>query len=177
MSQECTNMAQTCLKFDHPWSKSQKRQRKMHFLKSAFATQKTTCPSPTAEKKACPNLTTQMPKTGTSKFDHPLERISNKNDQKLSKPTFLHLSDLILHGTYFSIVTIVLYTQSPYAKDHLPKSNRRENIPPREASRLEHVCAKAARICPKWTNMAAKQCWHNWGQNHPDQIYLFCTQA
>ena len=72
------------------------------------------------------------------KFDHPLEqaRISNKNDQKLSKPTFLHLSDLILHGTYFSIVTIVLYTH--YAKDHLPKSNRRE---------------KAA----KWTNVAAKQ--------------------
>ena len=72
------------------------------------------------------------------KFDHPLEQacISNKNakkKQQLSKPTFLHLSDLMFHGTYFFIV---LYTH--YAKDHLPKSNRRE---------------KAA----KWTNMAAKQ--------------------
>ena len=69
-------------------------------------------------------------------FDHPLEQacISNKNDKKLSKPTFLHLSDIIFHGTEY--VSIVLYTD--YAKDHLPKSNRRE---------------KAA----KWTNMAAKQ--------------------
>ena len=34
-------------------------------------------------------------------FDHPLEQActSNKNDKKLSKPTFLHLSDLIFHGT------------------------------------------------------------------------------
>ena len=48
------------------------------------------------------------------KFDCPLEQafVSNKNDNKLSKPPFLHLSDLMFHGF------MVFYAQ--YAKDHLP---------------------------------------------------------
>ena len=66
------------------------------------------------------------------KFDCPfgLAFVSNKNDKKLSKPPFLHLSDLMFHGF------MVFYAQ--YAKDHLPSQTGRE---------------KAA----KWTNMAAKQ--------------------
>ena len=66
------------------------------------------------------------------KFDRPLEQafVSNKNDQKTLKTNFLTLV-----GPHFSCF-FVLYTH--YAKDHLPKSNRRERA-------------------SKWTNMAAKQ--------------------